>query len=124
MVQRIKDYLFRKFVADVSAMLLLFTAWFLLPAMILWAFNQNVWWVGMVWDQATPYLPTRLWAMGEALSAAHDALLKGLRFSTTWIGAAEDPGLEVGARTMLLGEAWILKVQTSWALRFLYKILG
>ncbi len=123
MIEVIKDYLYRKMLGDawaIMAIALLLIFW---SDALIALFNLNAWWVTKLWAAyIAPNLPIELRLAGEAMGAAHHAMLSALRFSTGLVKKGADAStIEAGARILLLGEAWILKVQLSLAFRMVYQ---
>jgi|GEM_PF-4048712 len=146
MKEWIKEYLFRKCIADAVAMLSIVVVAIGWYPVLLGAFNTNAAWMDVVWsDLVAPALPTELALAGEGVRIAHDAAIKfqraavnaaenaktsrnnlrevkGFRelFKGKWIARGQterSPMMETWTRLLLLGEAWILKIQISILLR-------
>lgn len=146
MIQWFKDYLFRKFVADAVAVVLIVATALLSHQMLLSAFSLNNAWMDVVWSEwVAPVLPREAALAGEGVRIAHEAALKFQRAAVNaaenaktsknnlrdvktikefikgkWIARGETPRssmMETWVRLLLLGEAWILKIQLSMLLR-------
>lgn len=120
---RFQDYLYRKWVANLVAFLIVIALWFLFPSLLVQVFNWNAEWVSDLWYGVFyPYLPTEIQLASEAVGAAHDAVLAGVDFASYLSGAEVEAAarLEATARILLIGELLLVIIGLSILLRLLH----
>jgi hypothetical protein len=124
-IEHLKTYLLRKFCGDFVAWMLIGVIWVLIPGTLVWAFDANATWIGEIWNQVYPHIGLELQLASDAVSKAHEAVIATLNLANGLLGEDSTVAsrLEAGARILLIGEVWVVKIQFSSILRMAYRYL-